>query len=178
MTDCQQLTIASTAKSFLVSHYSSKNFPCNEDDVIKTHGLRYNLFDNSSRGWITPSIFLSMNIRQQCTPSSLPGPYADLAWSMVDTTHTSNMVIARQSQCPVVISYHEWDAFGHLRAGNRLQWRNMMLELVRGTLTLGNPAVYLLFRQAAWQAEKALSLEDEEGLDPDPPLREAHLDLL
>jgi hypothetical protein len=47
-----------------------------------------------------------------------------------------------------------------------------MLELVRGTLTLGNSAVYLLFCQAAWQVEKALS--EEEGLQP---RREAHVDL-
>jgi hypothetical protein len=79
------------------------------------------------------------------------------------------MVVARQSQCPILISYHEWDAFGHLRSGNRLQWRNMMLELVRRTLTLGNPAIYLLFRQAAWQAETCRKDED--------PRREAHLDL-
>jgi hypothetical protein len=141
----QQLTIASTTKSFLVSHYRWKEFPCAEDDVVKTHGLRYDLFNDcsESRGWINPSIVRSMNIRKQCTPFFPSGPYVQLAWTISDTKHTPNMVIARQSQCPVVISYHEWDAFGHLRAGNHLQWRNMMLELVRGTLTLGNPAVHL-----------------------------------
>jgi hypothetical protein len=51
----------------------------------------------------------------------------------------------------------------------------MMLELIRGTLTLGNSAVYLLFCQAAWQAEKALSSEDNEK--DSEPYREAHLDL-
>ncbi|KIM76438.1 hypothetical protein PILCRDRAFT_649806 [Piloderma croceum F 1598] len=171
----QQLTIASTTKSFLVSHYRRKDFPCKEDDVVKNHGLRYDMLDESARAWVAPSIFPSMNIRKQCTLSLAPGPYVQLGWSIVGTKHTPNMVIARQSQCPVVLSYHEWDAFGHLRAGNHLQWRNMMLELIRGTLTLGNSAVYLLFCQAAWQAEKALSSEDnEKDLEPH---REAHFDL-
>jgi hypothetical protein len=170
----QQLTIASVTKSFLVSHYRCKKFPCNEDDVIKKNGLRFNLFDTSSRGWITPSVFIPMSIREQCTPSLPPGPYVHLAWSIAGTKHTPNMVIARQSECPAVITYHEWDAFGHLRAGNRIQWRNMMLELVRGTLTLGDPAAYLLFRQAAWQAEMALSSDNNMGSQP---RREAHLDL-
>ena len=174
-TPLQQITIASTTKSFLVSHYRSKKFPSEENDVIQNHALRYDLFDESSCGWITPSVFLSTNIRKQCTPSLPSGPYAQLAWSIVHTKHTPNMVIARQSQCPVAISYHEWDAFGHLRAGNHLQWRNMMLELVRGTLTLGNSAVYLLFRQAAWQAEKESSSEGDGGAWD--PRREAHIDL-
>jgi hypothetical protein len=168
-----QLTIAST--TILVAHGSRAKIPCDEHDVIKNHGLRYDLFDRFSYVWITPSIFHSMSICKQCTPSLPPGPYVKISWSMTGTKHTPNMVVARQSQCPAVISYHEWDAFGHLRAGNHLQWRNMMLELVKGTLTLSNSAVYLLFRQAAWQAEQALSSEnDKEGLEP---LREAHFEL-
>ena len=172
-----KLTIASTTKSFLVAHYRSQKFPCDEHQVVKDHALRYDLFDNSSESgsWIKPSIFRTMNIRKLCKPSLPSGPYDRLAWTITDTKHTSNMVVARQSQCPAIISCHEWDAFGHLRAGNHLQWRNMMLELVRGTLTLANPAVYLLFRQAAWQAESSLSSEgNDEGCDP---RREAHLDL-
>ena len=172
-----KLTIASTTKSYLVAHYRRRKFPCTENDVVKNHALRYDLFNNSSEspGWINPSIFRSMNIRKQCKPFLPSGPYVQLAWTIADTKHTSNMVIARQSECPATISRHEWDAFGHLRAGNRLQWRNMMLELARGTLTLGNPAVYLLFRQAAWQAEKPLPSEGNDG--GYEPRREAHLDL-
>ncbi|KAF8464519.1 hypothetical protein JB92DRAFT_2070480 [Gautieria morchelliformis] len=43
----------------------------------------------------------------------------------------------------------------------------MMRELVTGTIALADPNVHLLFRQAAWQAEKASDLDH----------RESHLDL-
>jgi hypothetical protein len=99
--------------------------------------------------------------------NSVPGSYNSLAWTIVGTDHTPNMVIARQSECPPELSYHEWEAFGHVRSGHRLQWRNMMRELVTGTMALGDPTVHLLFRQAAWQAERG------SGLDH----RESHLDL-
>ena len=150
------ITLASTTKSFLKAHYSSRKVPCAESDVIKNHGLRYELFDSASCLWVSNATFSSMNIRNECLSRLPQGPYRELEWSVIDTKHTSNMVIARQSLCPDSLSYHEWDAFGHVRAGNRLQWRNIALQLVRGVLDLGNPAIYILLRQAAWQAEAAL----------------------
>jgi hypothetical protein len=167
-TPTNQVTIASTAKSFLVSHYGQCKLPCGIEDVIKRHPLRYELYDVASSDWLPPA-FPSINIRIHCTPTFPRCPYTSLEWTLLATTHTPNMVIAAQSQCPVELSYHEWDAFGHIRSGVRLQWRNMMLQLVTGTLTLADPVVYLLFCQAAWQAE---SPSEAEG-----PYREAHSDL-
>ena len=150
------ITIASTTKSFLKSHYSSRKVPCAEPDVIKNHGLRYDMFDSVSGLWVSRATFSSMNIRNECSSRLPQGSYHKLQWSVIGTKHTSNMVIARQSLCPDSLSYHEWDAFGHVRAGNRLQWRNITLQLVRGVLALDNPAIYILLRQAAWQVEAAL----------------------
>ncbi|KAJ6561074.1 hypothetical protein DFH09DRAFT_1035925 [Mycena vulgaris] len=166
----KRITIASTAKSFLQSHYKTHSVPCTENDVILHHPLHYQLWDNIKAEWL-PSEFPNLDIRNFCTPQFPPGPYRSLAWTAVSTTHTPNDVIARQSECPVDLSYHEWEGFGHLRAGIRLQWRNMMLQFITGTIDLADPAVYLLFRQAAWQAETAL---DGEELDY---YREAHFDL-
>ena len=152
----RKITIASRTKSFLESHYRSRNVPCTESDVIKNHGLRYDLFNSVSKVWVSNATFSSMNIRNECLSRLPQGSYRELQWSVIGTKHTSNMVIARQSLCPDSLSYHEWDAFGHVRAGNRLQWRNITLQLVRGVLALGNSAIYILLRQAAWQAEAAL----------------------
>ena len=149
------ITLASTTKSFLKAHYSSRNVPCAESEVFKNHGLRYNMFNSASNVWVSNATFSSMNIRNECLSRLPQGSYRELEWLVIDTKHTSNMVIARQSLCPGSLSYHEWDAFGHVRAGIRLQWRNIALQLVRGVLALGNPAIYILLRQAAWQAEAA-----------------------
>ncbi|KAF8526592.1 hypothetical protein BU17DRAFT_62083 [Hysterangium stoloniferum] len=150
----QQLTIGSSgAKSFLVSHYRELMFPTTLSDVIKKHPLKYNLYDLGRSEWV-PIDFPRVIIRKQCSPAVPPGPYEKLEWALANTTHTPNQVIANQCNCPPDLTYHEWDSYGHLRSGIRLQPRNIMRELVNGTLSFKEPAVYLLFRQAAWQVEK------------------------
>ncbi|KAF8166617.1 hypothetical protein K438DRAFT_252777 [Mycena galopus ATCC 62051] len=163
------ITLASTAKSFLQSHYSSHGFPCRQSDIIQQHSLRYRLWDRAAGEWL-PSAFPVIDIRSSCTPD-LPDPYNPLKWTMCSTTHTPNNVIAQQSNCSLELSYHEWENFGHLRAGVHLQWRNITLQLISGAVDLANPAVHILFQQAAWQAETALQ---DESLGQ---YREAHFDL-
>ncbi|KAJ7221929.1 hypothetical protein C8J57DRAFT_1593667, partial [Mycena rebaudengoi] len=161
-----QITIASTAKSFLISHYNPSKLPATTEDVIKNHPLQYQMWDESAQSWLS-SEFPTVQIRPRCTPDFSTGPYQQLSWTVIDTTHTPNMVIAAQSKCPPQVSYHEWEGFGHLRAGLRLQWRNIMLQLITATVNLADPAVFLLFRQAAWQAERA----------SESSRREAHFEL-
>jgi len=81
------------------------------------------------------------------------GPYKTLQFSASGTTHTSNQIIASQNVCSTTISLHDYEAFGHLRAGHKLQWRNMLKELRRGVLSISHKDVHVLFLQALWQAE-------------------------
>ena len=66
-----RITLASTAKSFLKSHYSSREVPCAESEVIKDHRLRYGMFDSASNVWVFNATFSSMDIRNECL-SCLP----------------------------------------------------------------------------------------------------------
>ncbi|KAJ7089853.1 hypothetical protein B0H15DRAFT_839505, partial [Mycena belliarum] len=166
----QRITIASTTNSFLRSHYEKHSFPCSETDVILNHPLRYELWETAARQWLG-SEFPSIEIRSWCTPRFPISPYTALSWTADSTIHTPNEVIARQSECPPELSYHEWEALGHLRAGVRLQWRNMMLQIITGVVNLADPAVHLLFRQAAWQAELSTNAGELAHF------REAHFDL-
>jgi hypothetical protein len=84
---------------------------------------------------------------------SSDGPYKALQYSVSDTTHTSNQVIASQNSCSTTITLHDYEAYGHLRAGHKLQWRNMLKELRRGILSISHRDVHVLFLQALWQAE-------------------------
>ncbi|KAJ6485692.1 hypothetical protein C8R45DRAFT_997523 [Mycena sanguinolenta] len=165
----RRITIGSTAKSFIQSHYRGHSFPCSQSDIIQNHPLRYRLWDAVADEWL-PSAFPLIDIRSACTPE-LPDPYKSLNWTIISTTHTPNNVIACQSQCPPELSYHEWENFGHLRAGVRLQWRNIVLQLISGVVDLANPAVHVLFQHAAWQAETPLARE------PLGYYREAHFEL-
>jgi hypothetical protein len=163
-----RITIASTTKSFLRSHYRECPLPCGSDDILKNHSLHWSLYDRDRKEWL-PSTFPNIEVRKHCTLELPRCPYNSLEWSMASTCHSPNEVIASQSQCPIELSLHEWDAFGHLRAGVRLQWRNMILQVATATLNIAEPAVHLLFRQAAWQAESPACISH--------PSREAHMDL-
>jgi hypothetical protein len=46
------------------------------------------------------------------------------------TSHTSNDVLAKQSERPKSLNLHEFYAVATLRADDYLQWRNMACELV------------------------------------------------
>ena len=81
------------------------------------------------------------------------GPYKTLQFSVSGTTHTSNQIIASQDTCSTNITLHDYEAFGHLRAGHKLQWRNMLKELRRGILSISHRDVHVLFLQTMWQAE-------------------------
>jgi len=80
------------------------------------------------------------------------GPYCSLQPAVSSTTYTSNDVVASQSSCPESITLHDHEAFGHIRAGHKLQWRSMLRELRRGILNISHKDVYLLFLQSMWQA--------------------------
>ncbi|KIJ33874.1 hypothetical protein M422DRAFT_783064 [Sphaerobolus stellatus SS14] len=167
--DWQKVTIASTQKSFLKSHYHPVKIPCGSEAVIKRNALKYQFYEQECREWIQNYSFPMINIRDFCTPKLPSCAYGSLWWTVSGTSHTSNQVIARQSECPTAISYHEWGSFGELRSGHRLQCRNIMLALHVGTLTFSDSAVYLLVCQAAWQAELSLSTS---------LYRESHIDFL
>jgi len=93
-------------------------------------------------------------LRGLCSMEVTPfGPYKALQFSVSGTTHTSNQIIASQSTCSTTITLHDHEAFGHLRAGHKLQWRNMLRELRRGVLSISHKDVHILFLQAMWQAE-------------------------
>jgi hypothetical protein len=98
------------------------------------------------------------------------GPYNTLRFAVKGTTHTSNQIITGQHKCSTVITLHDYEAFGHLRAGHKLQWRNMLKEIRRMVLSLSHSDVHILFLQAMWQVE-AKSKSDKW-------YREAHADVV
>lgn len=145
------------------------SFPVSEDTlVLQSHPLAYSMKHSVNDEWLTGKL-PSMDIRAHCTPT-LPhaSPYENLHFALASTTHTPNQVIAKQSQCHPKLSIHDFLAFGHLRSGHRLQFRNVLLNLISSS-GLRDPAFYLLIRQAVWQVE--LSATD------DDVYRESHGDL-
>jgi hypothetical protein len=139
-------------------HHTEEKPPLSRDMVIKPHSMiNYRLLNGDS--WATnpftvDSTSAFYNMRHLCSMEITPdGPYKPLQFSISGTAHTSNQVIASQGTCSMSITLHDYEAFGHLRAGHKLQWRNMLKELRRGILSISHRDVHILFLQALWQAE-------------------------
>ncbi|KAJ4476568.1 hypothetical protein C8R41DRAFT_923340 [Lentinula lateritia] len=145
-----QFTLATSTKSFKISHYKTRPIPARESDVFVNCGSTWKLYDISTECWAANQPFLEASFLKMCTPSAT-GPYASLNFSLEGTSHTSNMVIAAQADCHPDLSLHEFVAFGSLRSGGRLQWMNIARELVAGDLSFHCESVHALLVQAALQ---------------------------
>ena len=160
----QRITLKSSTKSFLKSHYSSRSHPTSIGEICVESGLTFHLHDGAD--WVADQLGRS-DVRSMCTPALPNGIYRSLQWVIEGTTHMPNKVIARQSECHPELLHHEYDAFGLLRSGNRLQWLNIVRELRARNLSFGQEAVNVLVVHAAWQA----------GPSEDSVIRQAHFHL-
>jgi len=144
--------------AYRTKYDSTYRAPVAHKDAIKPHSMsNYRIINQES--WAT-NPFLSdpkaafHYLRDICTLKVRHnGPYKSLQFSVSATSHTSNQIIASQGTCSTTITLHDYEAFGHLRSGHKLQWRNMLKELCRGVLSVSHEDVHILFLQAMWQAE-------------------------
>jgi len=146
----------------LASHRSNydntRKPPLLHDAVIKPHSMsKYRVLNDGlwvSNPFSSDSEAAFRYLRDLCAMKvTTDGPYKTLQFSVSGTNHTSNQIIASQDACSTAITLHDYEAFGHLRAGRKLQWRNMLKELRRGILSISHKDVHVLFLQALWQAE-------------------------
>ncbi|RHZ68728.1 hypothetical protein CDV55_106064 [Aspergillus turcosus] len=160
----QHLTLGSSTKSWLRSHYKSRDFPVDFKDITPPNAFRFKLLDSRGNGWVTDQEEYP-TVKPLCTFSLPHSPYSSLQYALNHFRHTENQIIADQRNCHPKLSLHEFIAFGCLRAGERVQWYNMIRELASSTLSMNNESVCILFRQAAWELGTSSGKTD---------LREAH----
>ena len=145
------LTLASRTKTFIRSHYSVKKLPTTRDAVCVNNALQYDMLNRNARTWLARPQGES-SFKAYCTLSLPPGPYANLDWAVRETNHTTNEVMASQSDCADSLEIREYVVFCSLRSGERLQWLNILREYGCSNLTFSNPAVTTLILQAIWEA--------------------------
>lgn len=146
-----RIGLASKTKSFLKSHYSTKSIPCNENDIFVPNALELLLHDRKGGCW-AGNLFQHCDISHYCA-ITLPSkdPYRPLQFAIDSAVDSSNIVLARQSECPQALDVHEFISFGTLRSGGRLQWMNIAGAIAARSLAFEQPAVHALLMQAAWQ---------------------------
>ncbi|KAG8950798.1 hypothetical protein FRC03_012736, partial [Tulasnella sp. 419] len=146
-----RIVLASTTKSFVKSHYKAQKVSAaTEESILVKHGLKWTLFDSARSEWVTQQV-TQCSLDGYCTLQLPPGRYQTLQYAVSGTSHTSNDIMAIQTECPRDVTLHEFMAFTRIRSGPRLQWLNIVSELRAGHLTFQDEAVYTLLRQAIWQ---------------------------
>ncbi|KAF3121032.1 hypothetical protein TWF594_003462 [Orbilia oligospora] len=150
------------------SHYSEIGIHADESEVLVKHAGRYLPLDAEKKEWIE-SRHKTCSLAPLCRSDLSNTPYKALSYAVNHTTHTHNKVIAEQHKCPASLTLHEYEAFASIRSGERIQWHNILTELLKDDLTFKNESVYTLVLHAACQAEVAT-----DGLDW---RRDSHLPL-
>ncbi|KIM82965.1 hypothetical protein PILCRDRAFT_819766 [Piloderma croceum F 1598] len=164
-TQVPRITLASTTKSFLNSHYKNPRIPSDEASVCLHNGLQFRLFDKFQDSWVA-NPFTECSIVRYCTLQLPKGRYGSLQYTVNTTLHTSNQVLADQSECHQELNLHEYIAFSSLRSGSRLQWLNMAREIRARSLSFCREEVHILITQTAWQIGHLSSNDDWEWHAP------------
>jgi len=162
-----RLQLASESKPFVVAHYRVKKIPqATEANICVNNGLHYSSYDSKTSQW-TSTLLNRCNIQNICTLQVPSGSYETLQWALDTTFHTPNEVLARQAECPRTLDQSQFYAFGIMRSGHRLQWRNLAREVTSRILNFCHEETYMLVAQTAWQV----------GCSSERPCRESHIDL-
>ncbi|KAI9929431.1 hypothetical protein MW887_000901 [Aspergillus wentii] len=161
----QRLTLGSTAKSWLKTHYRTMGLPGSVQDVLFDNALQLKLFAKDPTAWVVDQT-RKPSLKHHCCFVLPSGPYSQLQFTVDSVHHTQNQVIADQRKCDKEMTLHEFIAFGCLRAGERVQWHNIARELASSALSFNEESVTILLRQAAWELGSYSTAVI--------PLREAH----
>ncbi|RAL06801.1 uncharacterized protein BO97DRAFT_447317 [Aspergillus homomorphus CBS 101889] len=148
----QRLTLGSKTKSWRRTHYNPQPFPVDFEKINLPNPLQFKLLDSASdcNSWVTDQA-KSSTLKPLCTLELPQGSYSHLQYAVDSFRHTQNEVLADQAHCHPTLSLHEFIAFGCLRAGERVQWLNILRELASPALSLNQESVGILIRQAAWE---------------------------
>ncbi|KAI1469407.1 uncharacterized protein F4812DRAFT_328213 [Daldinia caldariorum] len=150
------ITLASTTKSFLMTHYrEQKRFPVELDQVCLPNGLKFAYFDTATGSWpgrreIHPTF------EHHCKLTLPKGsPFSSLLQSQSFNSYgngpTSYEIAASHSSCPSSLSIHEHMAFQFLLSGKRRRWLSLLTELGSSNLNLSTETTVLLFDHLAHQ---------------------------
>lgn len=165
----RRVHLGSTCLLYMKSHYAKVALAESDDDEFVVHN-GYNCVYYGTENMELFNDIEKQSIKRFCTfQVESNSPYRKLQWTLANTNHCQNEVLASQTKCPIELTLSEYVAFGSLRSdGHRLQMRNIYRALATETLSFEKESVAALIFQALWQAGPKST---------DTWLREAHEDL-
>ncbi|KAL2261316.1 hypothetical protein VTK26DRAFT_4409 [Humicola hyalothermophila] len=166
-----RVQLASPIKPVEATHYLGKHISnVNMSDLCVWHHWSNYSYYEIDRRMPGESVLEALHIPSNCSFAEHQKKTSFLRPWTRSALHTSNEIIAAQSTCPRSMSLEEFRAFGHLRSGVRLQWANVLCQLVMPSLSLNRESTFFLVLQACLEAGPAHGHGSV--------FREAHDDLL
>ncbi|KAI5863834.1 hypothetical protein GGS23DRAFT_516098 [Durotheca rogersii] len=150
------VSLASTTKSFLMTHYKErKRFPVDLDQVCLPNGLKLAYFDQSTSSWpgrkeIRPTFehYCKLVLPTDSPFSSL---LESRSFHVYGDGPSSYEIAASYSSCPTGVNPHEYMAFQFLLSGKRRRWISVLTELGSSNLNLSTETTVLLFDHISHQ---------------------------
>ncbi|KEY64737.1 hypothetical protein S7711_05391 [Stachybotrys chartarum IBT 7711] len=153
------LSLASTTKSFLATHYAILHFPVEweggRDTVCRPNGLKLAYFDQQSEVWPArrhqrPTFLHHVKLD---IPKSSPFRQLLKSSAFADFTYgpSSYDVVASATTCPSGVNVHEYLAFQTIASGTCRRWVALLTELGSVNLNFSNEATAVLLSHLTLQ---------------------------
>ncbi|KAI9692976.1 MAG: hypothetical protein M1822_004971 [Bathelium mastoideum] len=132
---------------------STKQIKLPEDfgQVYIKSGLQFRLYDAKHKCWLRDQT-VPPSIKGQCTLKLPQGTYSNLDWASTTYQHDQNAAMANQVDRNRDLDFEQYMSFCELRAGERLQWPDILIELNDSHLQLEEEATGQLIFQSIWEA--------------------------
>ncbi|KAJ2898169.1 hypothetical protein MKZ38_004135 [Zalerion maritima] len=147
--DEPEVTLASSVKSYLNTHYSQVYFPVECDAVFKPHALRHSYCHVESSIWpgkIRPPIQPPPSFAPHCRPVlAATSPFLAIlslpSFNNDGSTISSYDISANQAVCPTGLNVHEFGALQGVLSGRRQRWLSILTELASANINFSADAV-------------------------------------
>jgi hypothetical protein len=135
-----RVTLGSSTKSHLGSHYATSGFPVTLRGVIRSFGLKLDYYDTVGKAWTKREQQPSF---AHLFPMKLPqnSPYQSFEDSS-SSWPTSNRILATQTECPTDVNEHEYMAWQGLLLGTHLRWPSLLRELGSTNLSFSTESTW------------------------------------
>jgi hypothetical protein len=151
-----KVTLVSTTKSHLHSHYRTWNFPVTFKQVCKEYGLgRSRYFDTGSKLWTAKFSTHSFSFLLGLKLPRL-SPYHHFQQKH-NSWPSSNQVLSSQTSCPPDHNVHEFIAWQDLLVGTFSRWPTFLRELASANLNFSSEATWALVTRLVSQVGPASS---------------------
>ncbi|KAH7018186.1 uncharacterized protein B0I36DRAFT_394922 [Microdochium trichocladiopsis] len=152
---CGAITLASTTKSFLMTHYATATFPVGLDQVIRPNALKYGYYHDQTRTW-PGRLHAHPKLLHHCKLTIPPSsPYATLlrkkTFAPDGNGPSSYEIIANHTSCPPNLNAQEFSAFQSMLSGKAIRWITILVELASPNLNMSSADSVLLLKHLSAQ---------------------------